>query len=98
MLSFTTEVGFGKIGTVTDPETASRTDHSSSATNAVTRFAGTAVLDLTVNECILLLASMFVESLVPELEDALAASVFRKRQTAAQSSVFDVGYRVLHAL
>jgi hypothetical protein len=64
----------------------------------VTRFAGTIVLDLTVNECLLLLASTFVEPSAPELEDVLAASVLRKRQTAAQSSVFDVGYRVLHAL
>jgi len=98
VLFFTTEVGFGKIGRVTGPEMPSRTDHSSSSTNEVTRFAGTAVLDLTVNECLLLLACAFVKSLAPELEDVFAASVSRKRQTAAQSSVFDVGYRVLHAL
>jgi glutamine synthetase type III len=57
------------------------------------------VLVLTANECLPLLISLFfTKSLVTALEDVLAASVFRKRQTTAQSSVFDVGYRVLHAL
>jgi hypothetical protein len=95
-LSFTTEVGSGKVGSATHPEEPSTKDHSSFA---VTRFAGTLVLVLTANECLPLLISLFfTESFVTALEDVLAATVFRKRQTTAQSSVFDVGYRVLHAL
>uniref|UniRef100_A0A0A9EWV5 Uncharacterized protein n=1 Tax=Arundo donax TaxID=35708 RepID=A0A0A9EWV5_ARUDO len=98
MLSFITEAGLGKVGRVTGPETPSRTDQSLSVTNAVTRFEGIPVQDFIVNECLLLLGSTsFANSLVPELEDVLVASVFRKRQTAAQSSILEVGYSVLQA-
>jgi hypothetical protein len=108
VLSFVTEPRLGKAGTVTGPDMPSRIDHSS-FTNAVTRPGGTPAL-VKVNECLLLLDSaspaktwvpeledVFVASVVPELEDVFVASVFRKRHIAAQSSIFDVGYRVLHA-
>jgi hypothetical protein len=59
-LSVATEVGFGRVGSVTHPEEPSRKDHSYLA---VTRFAGTPVLDLTDNECLPLLTSLFFTKL-----------------------------------
>jgi hypothetical protein len=96
VLSFVTEPRLGKAGTVTGPDMPSRIDHSS-FTNAVTRPGGTPAL-VKVNECLLLLDSASpAKTWVPEFEDVFVASVFRKRHIAAQSSIFDVGYRVLHA-
>ena len=94
-LSVATEVGFDKVGSVTHPEETSRKRQLIFGSNKICRNPGA-----WFNSQWVLTAAHFSvvhQTLVTELEDALAASVFRKRQTTAQSSVFDVGYRVLHA-
>ena len=72
--------------------------HFPSFTSAVTRSADTPVPSWTVVECWSLLTSTaFAKLLGMELEDLLASSVFRNRQTTAQSSILDVGNRVRQA-
>lgn len=98
MLWFAAEVGVSKFVGVTGLGLPLRTDHSLPVTNAVARSVGTTVLDLTVEKSLPLSGStLVVKPLVPELDDLFVDSVFRNRQTAAQSSTFDVGNRVLQA-
>jgi hypothetical protein len=89
MLSFAAEVGFGKFVEARGVESPLRTIEETSS-------AGTTLLGLTDKECLPLTGSAsFAQSLVPRSQD-FVASVLKNRQTAAQSSTFDVGKRVLH--